>query len=461
MTAPSLTEQLANQIITWRDSGLPENTRQMAAYYFTDWLGSAIAGSATEQGKILLDYAISQPSGGCTIVESERTTSAEVAALVNGGLSHIVEMDDLDRKSVVHPATVVIPAALAVAERQRSSGRDLLDAITIGYEIAIRIGEAVGKEHYRYFHNTATCGIFGAAAAAGWLLDLNAEQLVWALGNAGTQAAGLWQFNADGDMSKHLHAGIAASHGLRAADLAVRGFTGARHILEGDRGFFAATAPDAEPLLVVDKLGTAEFKIFGVSIKPHASCRHTHPAVDAALAMRQEINRREIIGCQIDTYQAALNLCDNPDPQTPYAAKFSLHYCVATALLTGKAGLASFEPEQIQSAPIQQLLASTTATLDAEFERGYPQQWATRVTISLADGSSLAQEVYRPKGDPENALILHELEEKFRQLAVVGQEEPDSWIKWIHAMGEEEQIRLVLKPHQKQQNALRESTEML
>jgi len=215
MSSQTLTEQLADQLITWRAEGLPDSTREAASYYFTDWLGSAIAGSVTVPGQMLLDYAASQPHGGCTVVEAENSVSAEVAALVNGGLSHIVEMDDLDRTSVLHPATVVIPAAVAIAEREEASGHALLDAITIGYEIAIRVGEAVGKEHYRYFHNTGTCGIFGAAAAVGWLLDLSAEQFVWAFGNAGTQAAGLWQFNTDGDMSKHLHAGMAASHGLR------------------------------------------------------------------------------------------------------------------------------------------------------------------------------------------------------------------------------------------------------
>src|SRR5206468_1592437 len=128
--------------------------------------------------------------------------SAQVAALHNGGLSHIVEMDDVHRASVIHPAAVVVPAALAVAEQRNSSGRDFLAAVTLGYEVAIRIGEAVGKTHYFHWHNTSTCGVFGAAAAAGWLMGLSAEQLTWALGSAGTQANGLWEFIADGAMSK-------------------------------------------------------------------------------------------------------------------------------------------------------------------------------------------------------------------------------------------------------------------
>ena len=356
---------------------------------------------------MILQYAASQPDGPCQILGTSLKRSAEVAALVNGGLSHIVEMDDLDRGSVLHPATVVIPAALAVAEREGAKGHDLLAAVIAGYEVAIRIGEAVGKQHYFYFHNTSTCGVFGAAAAAGYLLDLSAEQLVWALGNAGTQSAGLWEFNAEGSMSKHLHAGRAAASGVLAADLAAQGFTGARTILEGERGFFAATAPDAEPERVCTGLEDLQrpLKICGVSIKPHASCRHTHPAIDAALELGSSLAGRTIEHIDIETYQAALDLCDNPNPTTPYAAKFSLHYCVASALHRGSAGLSDFFPNIIADPAIQQLLEKIKVTLSEDLERKYPVEWPARLRVTISDGSILEVVVNNPKGDPENATI--------------------------------------------------------
>ncbi|HEX6383477.1 MAG TPA: MmgE/PrpD family protein [Anaerolineae bacterium] len=433
---PSLSEQLADWILDQKANGMPDVVLGAARTYLLDWLGSALAGHATDPGRKLLDYAAEQPAGPCRIVGSDMSRSAEVAALVNGGLSHIVEMDDLDRGSVVHPGAVIIPAALAVADQAQANRRDLLSALVAGYEVAIRIGEAVGKEHYFYFHNTSTCGVFGAAAAAGWLLELNREQLVWALGNAGTQAAGLWQFNADGDMSKHLHTGRAAANGVLAADLAARDFSGARRILEGRRGFFAATAPGARPERVVAGLDARPpaYKIQGASIKPHASCRHTHPAIDAALALQQSLPDYPIERVAIETYQAALDLCDNPDPQTPYAAKFSLHYCVASALCRSHAGLEAFTPQAIQAPPLRSLLPRITATVDPVFEAQYPQRWPTRVRIWLADGSEHSHTVTAPKGDPENPLTPAELEAKFRQLAAFGghKQHVEDWLHWVN-----------------------------
>ena len=418
MDKSSLTEALAVWLGSLREAELSPETLKTANGYVLDWLGSALAGGVTDPGKKLVDYANKQPAGSSSIIGSGLGGSAEVAAFVNGALSHIVEMDDLDRGSVLHPGAVVIPAALAIAEREQVSGHAFLAAVVAGYEVAIRIGEAVGKKHYFYFHNTSTCGIFGAAAAAGYLLGLNAEQMVWALGNAGTQAAGLWEFNAEGAMSKHLHAGRAAAGGVLAADLALQGFTGASHILEGERGFFAATAPDAEPDRVIAGLSESpsDFKISGVSIKPHASCRHTHSAVDAALELRPKIGEQAIEQVQIDTYQAALDLCDNPTPQSLYAAKFSLHYCVATALLRGSAALSDFTPEAMADPKIEALLPHISASLNDEFEARYPKAWPTRLRINLADGTTLRTTVNSPKGDPENALSATELEEKFRQL---------------------------------------------
>ena len=417
---PSLTEQLSAFLVATQSTDIPDPVINDAKYYTLDWLGSAIAGTETEPGRMLLAYAVSQAGQGATVIGLGEERNADLAALTNGALSHIVEMDDLHRASVVHPAAPVIPAALAMAEREGRSGLDFLTAVVLGYEVAIRIGEAVGRSHYRFWHNTATCGVFGAATAAGWLLGLDAEQMVWALGNAGTMAAGLWEFIADGAMSKHLHAGRAASSGVLAADLARRGFTGARRILEGEQGFFAATSSDARPDLVVAGLrhDMADYKIAGVSIKPYPSCRHTHPAIDAALALRQEdeLAPEHIEEVEVATYQAALALTDNPFPTHPYAAKFSLQYCVACALARGRVGLDDFGPEALEDEAVRRLMAKMSVGLSEELDDHYPQEWPARVQVALADGRKLAQLVKVPKGDPENPLTQAELEEKFRLL---------------------------------------------
>jgi len=448
----SLTEQLSAFLVAIKSANLPASVLDDAKYYTLDWLGSAIAGTVTEPGRMLLAQAASQAGKGATVVGLGDERNADLAALTNGGLSHIVEMDDLDRGSVVHPAAPIIPAALAVAEREGASGLDFLTAVVLGYEVAIRVGEAVGRSHYRFWHNTATCGVFGAAAAAGWLLGLDAEQMVWALGNAGTMAAGLWEFIADGAMSKHLHAGRAASSGLLAADLARRGFTGARRILEGERGFFAATSSDARPELVTQGLipGIADYKISGVSIKPYPSCRHTHPAIDAALALHQEHVPvpDQIARIEVETYQAALDLIDNPNPTHSYAAKFSLQYCVACALARGRVGLDDFGYEVLGDEAVRGLMARMSVGLSEELDERYPQEWPARVRVALADGRELTRLVKVPRGDPENPLTQAELEEKFRLLITgTGYEEiADALIEGVNRLERLESVRQLLIP---------------
>lgn len=449
---PSLTERLSTFLVATKSTDLPSAVVDDAKYYTLDWLGSAIAGTETKPGRMLLAYAASQAGQGATVIGLGEQRNADLAALTSGGLSHIVEMDDLDRASVVHPAAPVIPAALALAEREGRSGLDFLTAVVLGYEVSIRIGEAVGRSHYHFWHNTATCGVFGSAAAAGWLLGLDVEQMAWALGNAGTMAAGLWEFIADGAMSKHLHAGRAASSGLLAADLARLGFTGARRILEGKQGFFAATSSDARPDLVVAGLrpGMTGYKISGVSIKPYPSCRHTHPAIDAALALRREheLALEHIEEVQVDTYQAALALTDNPSPTHPYAAKFSLHYCVACALARGRVGLDDFRPEALEDEAVRRLMAKVIVGLSEELDSYYPQEWPARVRVVLVDGSELAQLVKAPKGDPENPLTQAELEEKFR-LVIVGtgyEEVADALIKGVNRLQRLDKVRQLLTP---------------
>ncbi len=440
MTEPSLTQWLAAWLVERREAGLSAQALDTARTYVVDWLGSLLAGTTSDPGGMLLAHAASRSGGPCSVAGLAVGCSPELAALTNGGLSHIVEMDDLHRSSVVHPAAVVMPASLAVAEAEGSSGDAFLASVVAGYEVAIRVGEAVGPTHYRHFHNTATCGGFGAAAAAGWLIGLSHDELVWALGNAGTQASGFWEFNADGAMSKHLHAGRAASNGVVAAALAAHGFTGARRILEGDRGLFAGMAPDATPERVVENLDSPELKIGGTSLKPHASCRHTHAPVDAALTLRAQLGQigvEAIKTVQVDTYQATLDLCDRPDPQTPYEASFSLQYCVASALLRGRVGLAEFMPPSLAEPDVRRLLAAVECRAEPQIEAAYPEQWSARVGLQLADGAVLEADVDAPRGDPENPLSAAEVEAKFRGLAEhAGRSgDADQWLDWVRGLG--------------------------
>ncbi|MCL6559851.1 MAG: MmgE/PrpD family protein, partial [Firmicutes bacterium] len=339
----------------------------------------------------------------------------------NGLASHIMEMDDVHRGAIIHAGASVIPAALAVAEMQHVTGRQLLVAIVTGYEVAIRVGEAVTPAHYYFWHTTGTCGTFGAAAAAGKLLGLSGEQLIWTLGNAGTQAAGLWEFLADGAMSKHLHPGKAAMNGVLAALLAREGFTGARRILEGEKGFCRATAVKYDLNKITAGLEGAppKFKIEENSFKIYSSCRHTHPAIDVVLSLMgdNKIPVSEVAGVNVYTYSTALQITANYNPQSVYAAKFSLPFCVALALCKGSCRPADFTEEALQDRQVHKLMKNVKLVLDKDLDARHPVNWPAVVEITTSSGHIYRGSTDFPKGDPENPASKEELTAKFRSLA--------------------------------------------
>jgi 2-methylcitrate dehydratase PrpD len=397
----SLTRNLTRLIETKPVAG---DDLAAAAAFVLDTLANALAARHSPQGQILRDWHARRPSDGRR-------------AFLFGALAHILEMDDLHRESVTHPGCVVVPAAWAVAVQQGSSGQDFLRAVLAGYEAVCRIGNAVGRAHYEVWHNTSTCGPFGAAIAAARLLELREEPTVWALGNAGTQAAGLWQFLEEGAMSKHLHAGRAAEAGVLAAELAARGFTGPAQILEGRKGFFVAACPDATPERVL-AAPEAPWQLRLTSIKPWPSCRHTHAIVDAALELHARVAAGSIAAVRIETYQAALALCDQPAPTSEYEAKFSLQHCAAAALSDGAVTLRSFDGAA--RARLAALAARTTAIVAPPYAAAYPESWGARVTLRTTAGETLVAARATCKGDPESPVTPKDLRAKAAMLLTHG-----------------------------------------
>jgi 2-methylcitrate dehydratase PrpD len=352
--------------------------------------------------------------------------SAAAAAFANGVATHILELDDVHKGSTLHAAAAVIPAALGVAEREHATGRDFLRAVVLGYEAALRVGEAVNPSHYRFWHPTGTAATFGAAAAAGSLISLTPTQMVDALGSAGTQAAGLWEFNADGAMSKSLHPGKAAFNGVLAADLARAGFTGATRILEGDRGFFRATAATHDATRVTDGLGE-RWKVVENCYKLHSCCGHTHTAIDVALDVRsrrgwqEDDALRDIVSVDVETYGPGYEIVKEQNPGTPYRAKFSLAYCVAAALIEGKVGLDQFSRDRfdgrgVSDSRIGAFLPRVRVRVADDLTSTYPARWPTRMTICLADGTRANEASDYPRGNPENPVTTNQLAEKFLAL---------------------------------------------
>ena len=383
---PSLTEQLVSLI---RAKPITDDDRDSAARFLLDTVANALAARNTAPGRMLRAWFTQQGN------------DAGRQAFLIGGLSHILEMDDLHRASVTHPGCVVVPAALALAQRKHCSGPALLDAIIRGYEAVARIGMAVGPAHYRIWHSTATCGPFGAAIAAADLLGLDKSQTVHALGNAGTQASGLWQFIETGAMSKHLHAGRAAEAGVTAAELAALGFTGPPAILEGAKGLFAGACPDPDPAAITRDPG-APWQLRATSIKPWPCCRHTHPAIDAAIELHGRLGGAVPQAIDVATYGAALEVCDRPAPANEYAAKFSLQHCVALALADGRVGFGSFdEAARNRLAPLSRRVALRKAE---PFAAAYPRHWGAGIALKLPDGRELTATRKACKGDPDQPL---------------------------------------------------------
>jgi 2-methylcitrate dehydratase PrpD len=416
-----LSLKLAEFVCSVNFADLGQQTIHMARLALLDWLGSVARGGQEQPAKIAL--AVLNGQGGhpqATLLASGEKTSALNAALGNGIASHIMELDDVHRGSIIHTGAAVIPAALAVAEMTRASGRKLIESLVAGYEVAIRIGEAVTPSHYYFWHNTGTCGTFGACAAAGKLLGLDTEQMVWALGSAGTQAAGLWEFLTDGAMSKHLHPGKASQNGLLSALLASGGFTGASAILEGKRGFCRAMAPEFDLDRITDSLGMPPYKIEDNSFKIHSSCRHTHPAVDIVLdlASRNNLQPSDISGIQVRTYRTALDITDTPEPETVFAAKFNLPFCVALALAKRSCGLEDFNEKNLRNPEIRDLSRLVKLASDNTFDSLYPAKWAAVVEITTRSGDVHRGRTDFPLGDPENPASDELLIAKFRKLTL-------------------------------------------
>jgi 2-methylcitrate dehydratase PrpD len=414
------TQALAEFAADLRFDAIPVAVIRRAEDLFLDWFGSALAGKGARPVESIARFieAMGPGDGPSEVLIHRRGSSPLVAAIANAAASHVAEQDDVHNGSVFHPATVVFPPALAVAQALRKSGRELLTACVAGYEVGIRVGEFLGRSHYRIFHTTGTAGTFAAAAAVGQLLGLDAAQMRHAFGSAGTQSAGLWEFLRDAADSKQLHTAHAAGAGLTAAYLAHDGFSGARRILDGAQGLAAGMSSDADARKLADGLG-ARWALAETSFKFHAACRHTHPAADALLQVLRahQLAATDIRAITALVHQAALDVLGPVvDPQTVHQAKFSMGTVLGLIAVFGRAGLNEFDAS-FRDAAVRAVRDKVTMRLDDEVDRAYPARWIGKVVVETVDGRRFDAKVLDPKGDPGNTLSRAELEDKALQLA--------------------------------------------
>lgn len=415
---------LAEHLVPLRYADLPPNVVHRARELILDLTGVALAGSRAASTAPLHGVVRDAGPGRATVIGGGCAAPAPWAALANGSAGHAIELDDVTRESSLHPGVVVIPAALALAEELGADPGRLVAAVVAGYEVMIRVGNALdpGSTYARGFHPTGVAGAFGATAAAAHLLGLDVTAFASALGLAGTMASGSLEYLADGSWSKRLTPGWAAHAGIVAARLAARGLTGPLSALDGERGILRAYTDAPHPDRLTEGLGET-FAILGVAIKPYACCRYNHGIVDAVLSLRRSGVRADDVGrMRLGILSAAMRIVGAPierkrDPRTIVDAQFSAPYAAAVALLTGRAGVAEHSAELIAEPGVRRLLTRIECYTDPELDRSYPAEWPAEVEVVLRDGSVRRVRVQHALGEPENPVPAQLLREKFLSLA--------------------------------------------
>lgn len=416
-------EQFAAFAVRLRREPLAPEAVHHAKRAVIDWYAATYAGALVAPATLLEKALAEELDRGSAALVMGKKATPRAAALINGAAAHSAEFDDIFRDGIYHPGAPTIAAALALAQSRSSSGKDFLRAVVVGYEISTRIGAAMGRAHYRYWHNTGTIGCFGAAAACAELLGLDEKRFAHALATVATFSAGLQQAFRMASMSKPLHAGHAAEAGLVAALAAREGVTGSLDILEGEAGYGRAMGGDPDWARAVSTLGR-EFHVTRMTFKNHGCCGHTFAAIDGALALKEQmrLEAADIDRVDVATYKSALEVAGCEDPRTAAEGRFSLKYVVATGLTHGDVRIAAFEEARLQDPATRALMKKISVSVDPELDAAFPGKRAARVAIRARDGRR--EEHLQPtrKGDPDLPLSDAELDAKFLELAgpVVG-----------------------------------------
>lgn len=402
-----------------RFEDIPTGAVREAGRMVLDTLGCMIAAWREDGRKAAMARALAEDLGArgqASIVGGGRSHPA-VSALANGILANAADNDDTHKRALIHVGSVVVPAALAVAEERGLGGRDVVAALVAGYEVAVRAGLAVMPSHYRFWHSTATNGTFGAAAAAARALGLEAAQIQAALGFAGTQAAGLNAFFETGDDTKSLHPGKAAMNGVLAARLAALGASSPPDIFGHPKGYLAAYSLAPDPGALTEGLGET-WEIEQNGYKPYPSILASHSPIGAALAIAAERpDPSEIERVAVETYATVKTHFSSKRVDSTMAARLSVPYCVAVALVDGMVSQRQFSPDRFRDPLVRRLLACTEVVADEALSRLYPEKFPARVIVTMRDGRVLQSELMFPKGDPQNPLTDAELADKFRNNA--------------------------------------------
>lgn len=423
-------QNLANFIASCDYASIDNKFVQDIKYRIIDWLGCAIIGAHYPQSTIARQF-FSQSGGTAEamIIGMPGKYPAGNAALVNGIIGHVCELDDGHRKAIGHPGSVTVPVAFALGEKLNSSTETILKALILGYDLFARLGQAVNPSHYSTWHTTGTCGAFAATATAASLMRLDPQQTCHALGIVATLASGIQE--SFGTYAKALTIGNACQNAIYAASLAKLGYTGSSTAITGKKGFISSTCTEAhleflrnpsEDTLISD---TAFYKIY-------ASCGHTNSPLDALFSLLKQntidpVHIKEII---VETYKVAVDITGELKSDTEDAAKFSLPYCLSVAILFGEVSLRQFRPAILHDPDVNSLAAKVRVIESTEATARFPKRQA-RVSIRLHDGTQYMAQV----NDATDEVNPHQIEQKFRAATIhIGRQETENILCYLREM---------------------------
>ncbi len=421
-----ISRQLAEFSVNLRYEDLPQEVAERTKLLILDTAGIMVRARNDAESTPAMVRAIERlglATGDCGVPGDTQTYTPSAAALLGGTLAHSLDFDDTHAEASLHSSAPIVPAALAAAEMTGASGKDLIAACVAGYEVQIRLSLALGpSDHYdRGYHPTATCGIFGAVAAAGKLLGLDADAIESGFGIALSQSAGSMQFLADGAWTKRSHVGQAAQNGLMCAVMAQEGFKGPKEAFEGQWGFLHAYAPNADQSKAVAGLGSI-WQTMGLAVKPFPSCRYTHAAMDALkqIMAEQGVTADEVEAVEVGLPKIGMKIVSFPEeakhnPQSVVDGQFSMPFCAAVVLREGTL-LWDHYATHLTDPDTLALTKKVTCVNDPEVEALFPGNMAGKATVTTPRGT-FSVLVSVPKGEPANFMSVDEFRGKFSGLA--------------------------------------------